>query len=292
MIVSSKVTADFKHLPVIDYLAGRFGYLSREAWLMRIAEGRIRCNGAVCTAETIVTQGDVVAYEMPLPPLTDIPQHPVLYEDEWLLAVNKPAGLMVHAQGPFVQQNLIFHLRQRWPDDELHLVNRLDMDTTGLIWLAKGKETLRLMSQQFAQTAVSKTYLAIVHGVPDPAAGTIDLPLKKLPKDDGPPRFAVAEIGEGKTAVSAYELVDIKNKTFALLRLFPQTGRTHQLRVHCAALGCPIVGDKVYGKPDSAPRHFLHCSATTLTHPQTQRPLTVKAPLAKDMELFWERDEL
>lgn len=286
MQLSSKVTASYKNVPLLTYLSGRFSYLSHDEWAARIAEGRLQCNGRIAQADTQVTQGDVVVYDLPEPDAPPIAPLDIVYDDPWLLAVNKPADLMVHASGPFVQQNLIYHLRQQQGNDQLFLVNRLDRDTTGVILVAKEKETLRQLSQQFADSQVEKVYLALVNGRPPQHNGRIDLPLVKLPKDDGPPRFAVRHDASAKDALTEYELVRPVGNGDSLLRLFPKTGRTHQLRVHMQAIGCPIVGDKVYGRADTAPRHLLHCASTTFIHPHSQQPVTVTAPLPADMTDF------
>lgn len=287
MELSSKVTAEFKNVPLIDYLATRFKYLSREEWLVRIADGRITHQNNPATPTTIVTQGDIVTYHAPdtSPPRRD---YDVLYEDQWLLGVNKAPHLLVHASGPFIQENLIYQLRH-WNDPPLpdaHLVNRLDRETSGVVLVAKNKAVLRQLSQQFAQTAVHKTYLALVHGRPSPSAGTIDASLIKLPKDEGPPRFAVSNEPAAKTAVTGYALIHPVGDDFSLIRLSPKTGRTHQLRVHLALLGHPIVGDKVYGQDSLADRHLLHCSSNRFIHPGTKNPLTIDAPLPADMRQF------
>lgn len=287
MQLSSKVTADFKNVPLIDYLATRFKYLSRDEWLVRIENGRISHNDQLCQAETLVTQGDIVTYTMPddAEPRQD---YTVLYEDDWMMAVDKAPDLLVHAVGPFIRENLIYQLRT-WhtpPLPDIHLVNRLDRDTSGVILLAKSKDILRQMSALFAETAVQKTYLAIVHGQPAQPSGTIDHPIIKLPKDDGPPRFAPSDDPKAKTAVTHYETVEPLGNKHTLLRLFPKTGRTHQLRVHLLAIGCPIVGDKVYGRSDTAQRQYLHCHSNTFIHPHTQTQTTITAPLPADMQTF------
>lgn len=291
MIISSKVTAQYKQVPLLDYLATRFKYMTREEWRERIENGRITHNGNACQPDTLVTQGDLIAYDMPdtSPPRQD---YTVLYEDEHLLGVSKPPHLLVHASGPFIQENLIYQIRtwHKPPLPNAHLINRLDRETSGVILLAKDKETLKLMSQQFAETAVTKTYLALVHGQPNPSSGIISHSLIKLPKDDGPPRFAPSTAPEAKTAVTQYETLKPVGNGYALLRLAPKTGRTHQLRVHLDALGHPIVGDKVYGGENGRlphiTRHYLHCHSNQFAHPHTHQPISVTAPIPDDMQTF------
>jgi 23S rRNA pseudouridine1911/1915/1917 synthase len=301
MIVSSKVTAVTKHQPVLDYLAGRFTYRSRQEWLTLVADGRVSCNGRVCTPETIVTQGDVVACDLPdveLPEKFDF-NYQIIYEDTWLLGINKPGHLLVHDKRRFAQANLIYHLRQRHepPYPEAKLINRLDKDTSGVVLAARDSQTLQLMQQAFAGQQVKKEYLAVVRGVPSPPSGVIDQPIGRLESLPGVYRFGV--VAGGKTAVTHYDTMQTFGDRYTLLRLFPQTGRTHQLRVHLHAIGHTIVGDVLYTLPDAEylawfetrqplpgepiSRQALHCARVKFVHPQTGRPSTLEAPLPPDM---------
>ncbi|NJN54830.1 MAG: RluA family pseudouridine synthase [Anaerolineae bacterium] len=251
MQVSSKVTAAYKQTAVLDYLAGRFTYRSRAEWLDLVAHGRVTRNGQPCTVDTIVTQGDVVGCDlpdMPLPEKFDF-NYQIVYEDDWLLGINKPGHLLVHDKRQFAQANLIYHLRvlHQPPHPEAKLANRLDKDTSGVVLAARDSQTLQMMQQLFAGQQVQKEYLALVRGVPTPAAGVIDLPVDRLHSLPGVYRFGVVE--GGKTAVTHYETVQTFGEQFALLRLFPKTGRTHQLRVHLQAIGHTIVGDVLYSLP-------------------------------------------
>lgn len=301
MQVSSKVTAVYKHTPVLDYLAGRFTYRSRAEWEGLVADGRVSCNGRVCTPDTIVTQGDVVACDLPdveLPEKFDF-NYQIIYEDAWLLGINKPGHLLVHDKRQFAQANLIYHLRVRHepPYPEARLANRLDKDTSGVILAARDSQTLRQMQQLFAGQQVKKEYLAVVRGAPSPRSGVIDLPIDRVDSLPGVYRFGVAE--GGKTAVTHYETVQTFGDQYALLRLFPQTGRTHQLRVHLQAIGHTIVGDVLYTLPDAEylawfatrqplphepiTRQALHCARVEFGHPWVGRPCVIEAPLPPDM---------
>lgn len=301
MIVSSKVTAEYKQTPVVHYLARRFTYRPQTEWLMLVQDGRVLCNGRVCTPDSLVTQGDVVACELPDEPLPDRFDfnYQILYEDTWLLGINKPGHLLVHDKRRFAQANLIYHLRVRHepPYPEVALVNRLDKDTSGVVIAARDSQTLRLMQQLFAEQQVTKEYLAVVRGVPSPSSGIIDQPIGPLPSLPGVYRFGVTT--EGKTAVTHYETLQTFGSRFALLRLFPKTGRTHQLRVHLQAVGHTIVGDALYTLPDDAylawfeqkqpfphepiTRQALHCTRVQFEHPHTTRPCTIEASLPADM---------
>lgn len=285
MELSSRVTTEYKNAPLIEYLAGRFKYLSRDEWVERIKSGAITLNKELCQPDSVVKQGDWVTYNAPdrSPPRRD---YTILFEDDYLLGVDKAPHLLVHASGPYIQENLIYQLRT-WnepPLPDTHLINRLDRETSGVILIAKGKPMLRIMSQQFAETAVQKTYLALVDGVMKKSNGVIERGILQLPKDDGPPKYVVSDAPEAKAATTHFELVEIIGETYSLVRLFPKTGRTHQLRVHMASIGHPIVGDKVYGRSSNIDRQLLHCHSNTFVHPKTEKKMTIAAPIPADMQ--------
>ncbi len=193
-------------MTVPAYLAGRFTYLSAAAWCQLIEEGRISCNGVICGLATTVVRGDTIRCDMPD---FDTPEvnldYSIVYEDAWLLAVNKPAGLRVHSGGKFVNANLIYHLRHvhQPPYPEVNLANRLDADTSGLVLLARDKTVLSQLMQQFANGSVVKHYLAVVSGRPSPSAGTISLPIGPV-KGGKVPCYDVNR-DHGKAAVTHYQ---------------------------------------------------------------------------------------
>ncbi len=301
MIVSSKVTHHYKQVPIVDYLADRFTYRSADEWLAFVENGRISLNNQPTTPATRVTQGDVVRCDLPDPPLpNDVNfDYSIIYEDEWLLGINKPGNLHVHDSRRYAQANLIYHVREKHepPYPETTLVNRLDRDTSGVIILARDTETLKLMQNLFRAKQVEKTYQAVVHGIPSAEDGVIDLPIGKLESLPGVHRYGVDAMN-GKTAVTHYHTLQTYNDQYALLQLHPKTGRTHQLRVHCQAIGHPIVGDKLYTMTDKEflawvqtkerlpneriARQALHCASTSFTHPHTKRPCAISAPLPQD----------
>ena len=302
MIVSSKVTAVFHKKSLLDYLAGRFTYQTRDVWQTRIEAGDVTCNGRSTTPNQIVRQGDVVACDLPDPPMPDANlNYEIVHEDAWLLAVNKPGNLKVHGHGRFIQANLIYQLRHAHmpPYPDATLINRLDRDTSGIVLLARDTDTLRTVQAQFAARTVEKTYLAVVHGIPTWQNHEVDLPIGRLPSAEGVYRYGLKEAG--KSAQTRMALVRPFSPNHSLIRLTPKTGRTHQLRVHLAALGHPIVGDRLYTMNDAdylawcedkvsdetpLPRHALHCAATTIWHPHLERPFTAAAPLAPDILAF------
>jgi 23S rRNA pseudouridine1911/1915/1917 synthase len=301
MNVSSKVPAMFDGVSVLHYLATRFTYLPEATWRELIEEGRIFCNGVLSDGTTHVAQDDIIRCDLPAfeAPTVNF-AYEVVYEDEWLLGINKPAGLRVHSRGKFVTANLIYHLRHvRQPAyPEANLVNRLDADTSGLVLLARDKAVLSRLMGQFAAGTVDKRYLAVVAGCPSPANGTISLPIGPV-QDARVPRFAV-DSSEGKSAVTHYQTVRNLSNNFTLLELHPETGRTHQLRVHLAAIGHPIAGDALYTMTDAdyldwrrnpqppavIQRQALHSHQLQFLHPIHQTTCTITAPLATDIEQF------
>ncbi|GJM41487.1 MAG: RNA pseudouridine synthase [Ardenticatenaceae bacterium] len=302
MIVSSKVTAVFHKKPLLDYLAGRFTYQTKEKWQARIEAGDVTCNGRSATTQQIVRQGDVISCDLPDPPLPDVNlDYKIVFEDNWLLVANKPGNLKVHGHGRFIQANLIYQLRHNHapPYPEATLINRLDRDTSGIVLLARDSDTLRAVQTQFAERTVEKSYLAVVQGIPKWQTREVNLPIGRLPSAAGVYRYGVTD--EGKPAQTMMELVRPFPPNHAFIRLTPQTGRTHQLRIHLAAVGHPIVGDRLYTMDDTAflawckdkssdnaplPRHALHCAQTTIWHPHWKRPFTFRAPLAPDIRTF------
>ena len=301
MIVSSKVPSSLRGMSVPAYLACRFTYLSEAAWCKLLDEGRILCNGAICDKATTVARGDTIRCDMPDFGTPEVNlDYSIVYEDDWLLAVNKPAGLRVHSGGKFVNANLMYHLRhvRQPPYPEVNLVNRLDADTSGLVLLARDKKVLSQLMQQFADGSVVKHYLAVVSGRPSPAAGTISLPIG-LVKDAKVPRYCVSSVN-GKAAVTHYQTIRELTDNLTLLELKPESGRTHQLRVHMAAMGHPLAGDALYTMNDDdyldwlrnpptengLKRQALHSHQLQFFHPIHKTTCTLSAPLAPDFVQF------
>lgn len=293
MRVQSKVTAPYHKARLVDYLAGRFTYYSAEKWATLIADGRVWVRGERAdSAETIVRQSDVVACDLPptTPPDANT-NYRIIYEDDWLLGIDKPRNLRVHARGRYVRANLIYHLRTQHqpPYPTATLINRLDAHTSGVILVAKDGDTLRAVQAQFRAGTVQKRYLAIVQGTPSPAQGTIDLPIGAVP-DAHPPRHWVTNIANPREARTEYAVLQTAGRQQSLVELIPRTGRTHQLRVHMAAIGHPIVGDWLYTNAPAPPDpnagyspHLLHCAFTQFLHPQTNNQCIIKVAPPDDM---------
>ncbi len=219
---------------------------------------------------------------------TAVPAISILYEDSDLLAVEKPAGLVVHPAYKHPDGTLFDaardYLLQRG-EAKPCLLHRLDKDTSGIVLLSKTEAARRCLVRQFEQRAIRKTYLALVCGRPNPPSGLINLPLRRNPDD----RLRVQIDLAGDPAHTEYQTIQALGSRFSLLELHPLTGRMHQLRVHLAALDTPIVGDARYADPArwqplSAARQLLHAHALTFQHPITSAQMRIVSPLPDDLQ--------
>jgi 23S rRNA pseudouridine1911/1915/1917 synthase len=224
----------------------------------------------------------------------------VLYEDAYLVAIDKPPGMVVHPapgarRGTVV--NALLHrlgaLSGVGDPDRPGIVHRLDRDTSGVLLVARTPQALEGLAKQFRDRTVSKHYVAVVHGVVRPNTGIVDQAIGRHPHHRQ--RMSVRTRG-GRAAVTRFEVVE-RLPGASLLRLAPETGRTHQLRVHLAAIGHPIVADHLYGGRsqrgapasvgaalDACPRQALHAASLAFTHPVTGEPIVVRASLPADLK--------
>jgi 23S rRNA pseudouridine1911/1915/1917 synthase len=206
----------------------------------------------------------------------------ILYEDAWLMAIDKAPGMVVHPTyrnwSGTLLNGILWHLRAR-ADVSPHLITRLDKDTSGVVLIALTPGIHAHVQRDAIAGGVRKEYLAVVRGTPSPARGSIDLPLGRSPED----RRRVIVTPAGQDSRTSYEVLSSSDR-HSLVRCELLTGRTHQIRVHLAAQGWPIAGDPVYGEADSAiGRQALHAWRIALTHPVTQMPLEVEAALPPDL---------
>lgn len=204
----------------------------------------------------------------------------LLHADAELIAVDKPSGLLsVPGRGAEHQDSALLRLQAQW--GPLWVVHRLDMDTSGVIVYARTREAAAALGRSFERRQAGKVYRAWVWGRPDPAEGLIDLPLRL----DWPHRpRQIVDAAAGKPSATRYRVLGAApgpaaDPPCSLLELEPLTGRSHQLRVHLAAIGCPIVGDRFYGTAqDTATRLMLHAQRLTLPHPRDGQPWAVESP--------------
>jgi len=250
-----------------------------------------------------VAAGQVVDVEVPdpVPPTAEPQQIPlvILYQDDHLAVIDKPAGLVVHPaagnrDGTLVNA-LLFHVRDlSGIGGELRpgIVHRLDKDTSGVLLVAKSDVAHRALTEMWNTDAVRKEYVAIVYGTPDTLHGTIDAPIGRDPRD----RKRMAIVRDGRRAITEYVVTD-RLRFASVVRCRLRTGRTHQIRVHMKHLGHPIIGDRVYsgpqwrGIPDNIvrkavsgfPRQALHAASLTFPHPVSGEVMSFTSPLPEDM---------
>jgi 23S rRNA pseudouridine1911/1915/1917 synthase len=250
-------------------VAARLAELSRTAVQRLIDDGFITLDGSPCRASDKVGQGAVIVVRIPPPAPTelvaeDIPLA-IIYEDEDVVVIDKPAGLVVHPAAGHDRGTLVNALLGRIPDLEgiggevrPGIVHRLDKDTSGLIVAAKNDRALRFLQAQFKARTIKKMYLALVEGLVEPREGIIDAPIGRSKSD----RKKMAVTREGRSARTRYRVRQIfRQPDLTLIEAYPETGRTHQIRVHCAWLKHPVVGDELYGRHwpiVPIERHFLH----------------------------------
>jgi len=271
-------------------VAGRVADLSRTAVQRLIDDGFITLNGSICKASDKVEQGDVIVVRVP-PPVPaeliaeDIPLT-IVYEDDDVVVIDKPAGLVVHPAAGHDSGTLVNALLGHIPDLEgiggevrPGIVHRLDKDTSGLIIAAKNDRALQFLQEQFKSRTIKKMYLALVEGIVEPREGIIDAPIGRSKTD----RKKMAVTREGRSARTRYRVRQIyRQPDLSLVEAYPETGRTHQIRVHFAWVKHPLVGDEVYGRQRSIvliERHFLHAAALALTLPNGEaHTFTSKLP--------------
>ena len=234
-----------------------------------IKSGFVKVDGVVAKKPNEKVAADA-KIELDVPArLRELPSIPVIYEDEHVLVLNKPSGILSMAKGEYCPEPTL--------EDYGLLVHRLDRDTSGVVILAKDPATQTMLRKQFQDRKTHKTYVAAVSGTPKLAEAMIDLPISRNLKR--PTTFQVDQ--NGKPAQTYYRVLASQNGK-SLLELKPTTGRTHQLRVHLRYLGTPILGDPVYGETTSAPRLMLHARELEITipgqHGNTRQTFTAPLP--------------
>lgn len=271
---------------------------SRAAWQRLIREARVRVNGEPAKANRAVRPGDAVFWTLPPPaPSVLVPEDRpirVLYEDEDLLVLDKPPGWVVHPAVGHETGTLVHALLHHCGESlagiggerRPGIVHRLDRETSGAMVVAKTESAMRELARQFKEREVGKEYLAIVRRLPVPSAGRVETWMARSP---GSRQKMTARVDRGRRAVTHYETLESFEEA-ALLRLRLETGRTHQIRVHMAHLGHPVLGDAVYGRRRGAvagwkpPRQMLHAYHLSFRHPRTGRWMTFRAPIPRDFQ--------
>jgi 23S rRNA pseudouridine1911/1915/1917 synthase len=277
-----------------SWLAGQLPEHSRSEIRRWIDSGQVTIGGKPQKASYRVAGGDSVAVCVPLPEQYDVEAEPIpleiLYEDDNLLVIDKPAGMVVHPAAGHWHGTLVNAVLYHCPNLEgvggVHrpgIVHRLDKDTSGLILVAKNDRAHRDLQSQFKGREVEKSYLALVYGLVSPSSGEISAAVGRDPNQ----RKRMAIVPGGRPAVTRYETLGVCGK-HTLLGCRPLTGRTHQIRVHLAHIGHPIVGDSVYGgrrkPPVPCPRQFLHAHRIRFRLPGTGEKVEFTSPLPADLQ--------
>ena len=287
------------------FLAAELPEHSRSQIQNWIRTGNVLVNGNSTKTGHLLRAGDeLVLHSPPEPPFLPEPEAiplSVLYEDSDIAVIDKPAGLVCHAGAGRRSGTLVNALLHRWgglnTGDSLRpgIVHRLDRGTSGVIVVARTAAALRSLGRQFKDRTVKKEYLALVHGKVAPRAGTIDAPLGRDPRNR---KKISPRARKQRTAVTRYETLESLG-AFTLLKVRPETGRTHQIRVHLAARGNPVVGDTLYGGARRLPpqiqslikgldRFCLHASRIEFLHPSTGVGFSVTAELPPELTLIIE----
>lgn len=284
------LTADIAGERVDAFLARRGENLSRSAAQKLIEEGGVTRNGKPAKKNEKLNIGDTVAYTIPEPKAVDIQptEMPldIVYEDDDLLVINKPKGLVVHPAAGHRDDTLVNGLLYALGDDlsgingELRpgIVHRIDKDTSGLLAVAKNDFAHTFLASQLKDHSMHRVYDAVVVGNLKEDSGTVDAPIGRHPTDRK--KMCVTE-RNSKSAVTHWEVVK-RYRGYTHVRCKLETGRTHQIRVHMAHIGHPILGDTVYGrkKPELGQNsQCLHAGTLCFTHPRDGRPVIVHAPL-------------
>jgi len=305
---------DSKKLYVIEsgarldrYISDHLTEFSRAAAQRLIEEGFVLVDGAARKGSYKVRVGETISVHVP-PPQPAIPRAEkipldILFENDDLIVINKPAGMVVHPAAGHREGTLVNAILAHCPNlsvggvERPGIVHRLDSETSGIIVVAKNDVAMRDLQSQFKSRGVHKTYLALVDGIVKPARGKIDAPIGRDPKHRQ--KMAVVTQGKTRASVTVYraianlhaernrEAAESKSTRYTLVQAEPQTGRTHQIRVHLAFLGFPVVADAIYGRRKNAlglTRQFLHAWKIEFTLPRDGQKMSFVARLPADLQ--------
>ncbi|HSH25158.1 MAG TPA: RluA family pseudouridine synthase [Massilibacterium sp.] len=292
-----KVTQQEVGMVLRDYLRTKKQISKRLLTDIKFSGGMILCNGQEVTVRYKVQVGDEVTIIFPKETRseslqsTEMPLN-ILYEDDVLLIVNKPAGIPTipsrfHPDYSLAN-GILYYYEKKKIQSTIHIVNRLDRDTSGVVIVAKHRFIHSLLSIEQKQNRLKRTYEALVSGVVREQKGTIDLPIGR--KEGSIIERAIDE--NGQQAITHFEVLR-SFQSFTHLRLTLETGRTHQIRVHMQAYGHPLLGDELYGgEKIEINRQALHSKEAIFIHPLTGETLTIVAPLAEDMKAVIQKNAI
>jgi 23S rRNA pseudouridine1911/1915/1917 synthase len=299
------VAADHAGERLDRFLAIMLPHLSRSHIQELIDEGRIQVDGAACKRSHRLEVGETVHIEVPPPPPTEVEAEAlpinILYEDSDVVVVNKPAGMIVHPGAGAETGTLVAALLGRFGEEGLSttggplrpgIVHRLDKGTSGALLIARNDLAHKKLVEDFRDRRIQKDYVALLHGRMKENTGTVELPISR---DLRRRSRMTARRREGRPARTDWKVL-LRLEAFTLIAADLRTGRTHQIRVHFSALGCPVVGDTVYGAPrvervssqllPALERNFLHSAHVAFDHPRTGKRIEVRAPLAAELATY------
>lgn len=268
-----------------DVVVARLSGASRALVARAVQRGGVRVNGVVSKAARPLEAGELLEFELPEPTLLEaVPEPiavPILFEDDDVIVVDKPAGMVTHpahgVTGGTLVNAMLDHAGPNLPGNALRpgLVHRLDRDTSGLLVIAKNAEALGALGRAMKARQIGREYVGLVCGVPEHERGTIEGAIGRDPRN----RLKYAVVADGKPAVTHYELREALGR-YSELTFRLETGRTHQIRVHVSAMGHPIVNDGTYGRTDprlELPGQALHAWRLSFAHPRNGEPLAFEA---------------
>jgi len=271
------------------FVATKYPEFTRSSLEALFDRGLVKVNQSAAKPSYKVRHSDTIKVDESLlkaePPTVILP---IIYEDDAVIVINKPDGILTHSKGALnLEGSVASFIRPKLNDKNLTgnragIVHRLDRHTSGVIITAKNEPAQKWLQKQFSTRKVKKTYLAVIEGELDPDKALIDAPIARNPNK--PQTFIVQAAGKpAQTEYETLKFIEKNGKHYSLLKLVPRTGRTHQLRVHLAYIGHPIVGDRVYGQ--AGPKLLLHAQSLELTLPDKTRQ-TFEAPIPDKLRAF------
>ena len=272
-----------------DILRNELGFSKRLRAKLKNNPQLVRLNGVEAEGWIPLKTGDQITIDFPQEVSSFVPENiplDIIYEDDDLLILNKQAGIVCHPTkghpGHTISNGVQHYIDTNKREFKIRFINRLDMDTSGVLAIAKNSHSQDAVVKQMKLNLVEKKYLAVVKGIIEEDLGTINQPI-------GQPDPLLVQRGvveDGDESTTHFKVVDRYSKGYTLVELLLETGRTHQIRVHLAHLGHPIVGDHLYGEdePFLIERQALHALSLSLKHPVTGSPMVFQAPIPKDIE--------
>lgn len=282
--IKIRITATDAGKPVKSILTG-MGLSTTIIRRLKRSDDGIMLNGRKAYTNATVHEGDELVITIcDEPSETIVPKDiplDILYEDEDIIAVNKPRDMPTHPSMKHYEDSLANAVMYYFRNENFtfRVVTRLDRDTSGVVLIAKNHPTAQKLNDDIKNQKVKKEYIAVVNGVPAPPRGRICVPIRRLEKSV----ILRCVAADGKEAITDYT-TEKKMNGLSLVRLYPLTGRTHQLRVHLSYIGVPIYGDDLYGAPQVGEKTRLHCAKISFTHPASGEKIVIEAPTPNDME--------